>query len=229
MLNLPTWVVSAARVLVIVAVPILLVATPLYIFVNPGFVHHEYGRAGFPPSIRFGDAERRRISNVIVNYLRDRATVSDMAAARSASGEIALRDEEVQHLVDVRGVTDGFFIAHQVALVLGLAAALALWFSTGRARLPGALRRGVWLAGGLIVFVLLFSLVDFDLFFTRFHQVFFSAGSWLFYEDDTLIQLYPLPLWIDAVLKVGATVLALAAAVLGLATILARGAGGAQP
>ena len=33
------------------------------------------------------------------------------------------------------------------------------------------------------------------MFFTRFHQVFFSEGSWLFFEDDTLIQLYPLPLW----------------------------------
>jgi len=223
MLHLPAWLLAIARALVIVAIPIVLVATPLYLFVSPAFVRLEYARPGFPPSSRFQDAERLRLSDVLVNYLRNRATAEDMATMRTDGGAIAMRDEEVQHIVDVRRVTDGFFVAHQVALAAGLLAALALWFWGGRELLPGALRRGVWLTGGLMAMVVLFSLIDFDLFFTRFHQMFFSAGSWLFYEDDTLIQLYPLPFWSFSVLAYGLAVLSLAGLLLGAAALIARG------
>ena len=108
-------------------------------------------------------------------------------------------------------------IAHAVACVLALSAGILLWRSGRRRQIPRLLRRGVWLALGLMALVLVSSLLDFDAFFTRFHQVFFQEGSWVFDEQDTLIQLYPLPLWVDAVLRYTLTILAEALAVLALA------------
>ena len=92
----------------------------------------------------------------------------------------------------------------------------AVWYSARRPMLPLYLRQGVWIAAGLIVFIVVASVLNFDVFFTRFHQMFFSAGSWLFYEDDTLIQLYPLRLWSDAVWKIGVVVALEMAVVYGL-------------
>ncbi len=123
------------------------------------------------------------------------------------SGEIAMRPEEVQHLSDVRIVMDGFFHAQQAAVALALLGALALWYSARRALLGSSLRQGVWITCLLIGFIVIASFLNFDLFFTRFHQLFFTADSWLFYEEDTLIQLYPLALWADAVWKMGVVVL----------------------
>ena len=38
--------------------------------------------------------------------------------------------------------------------------------------------------------------------------MFFTSDSWLFYYEDTLIQLYPLPLWQGAVVHLGVVILA---------------------
>jgi len=95
----------------------------------------------------------------------------------------------------------------RVLAVLGLIAALLLWFARRRERIGHALRRGVAIVGVLVALVLASSLIDFDSFFTLFHGLFFEAGTWTFYAGDTLIQLYPLPFWMNAVLVYGALVL----------------------
>jgi integral membrane protein (TIGR01906 family) len=221
-MTMPNRFAGVARILLIVTIPILLIVTPLFIFVSPSFVRHEYSQRGFPPADRFPPAERQRLSDPILLYLRGRVTVEEMAATRTDAGEIALLPEEVQHLVDVRIVMDGFFVAYRLALLLTALALVALWSAPARAAIPWALRRGVFVCIGLMVFILLFSLMDFDLFFTRFHQMFFSEGTWTFYVEDTLIQLYPLPFWVDAVWKLAVSILAEAAALLLLANVLER-------
>jgi integral membrane protein (TIGR01906 family) len=221
-MNLPNWLLALCRIVITVAVPILIIATPLYIFVTPGYVRHEYGLKGFPPSTRFDDAERLRLSDIIVGYLRGNATLDDMATMRTDEGDIAMRPEEVQHIVDVKVVTDGFFLAHRVALALGLLAAYVLWRASRLVTMGEALRQGLYVIVGLLVFIVLASLVDFEVFFTRFHQIFFQAGTWVFWVDDTLIQLYPLPLWMHAVWKIGVVALIEVAIVYGLTNWLRR-------
>jgi integral membrane protein (TIGR01906 family) len=195
-----------ARALLFITVPLILLLSPLYLFVTNAFVRYEYRQKGFPPSVRFDDLERLRLSATIIGYLRGRNSLQDMAAMRTA-GEVAMRAEEVGHIADVKRVMDGFYVAHGVALLLALSSALVLWFSVRRGTLGPALRRGIWITCGIIALIVGASLIDFETFFTHFHQLFFSADSWLFYEEDTLIQLYPLTLWMDAVWKIGVVVI----------------------
>ncbi|MBM3189766.1 MAG: TIGR01906 family membrane protein [Chloroflexi bacterium] len=218
----PPWLASIAHVILVFAIPVIMVVTPLLVYVSPTWVRYQYGRTGFPPSSRFTLAERLRISDVILHYLHGRATLEQMAAAKTDGGEIALNEDEVQHLVDVKGVTDGFFRAYAVALVLALLCIAALWRSSQRERLPAALRQGVWIICGLMLLILASSLIDFDVFFTRFHQLFFQPGTWVFYVEDTLIQLYPLPFWIDTVWKLAITIMVEGLLVYGAAAGLSR-------
>ena len=222
-MNTPAWLASAAHIALLIAAPVVLIVSPLYLFVTPGFVRHEYGRADFPHANRFSDEERLLISDTILHYLRGRESLEAMASTRTESGETALRDSEVQHLVDVRVVMSAFFRAHSIALILGLACVLLLWHSPRRSSLPLYLRQSIWVSAGLMAAIILISFIDFDLFFTRFHQVFFTAGSWLFYEDDTLIQLYPLAFWGDTVWKIATTILIEAGLMYLLAFTLERG------
>jgi integral membrane protein (TIGR01906 family) len=62
-------------------------------------------------------------------------------------------------------------------------------------------------------------LINFDSLFTEFHRIFFEGDTWLFQTSDTLIRLFPLPLWQDAFIFIGvfSSIMAL---VLGIAGIL---------
>ena len=187
----PRWLASLAHLALVLSVPILVIVTPLLVFITPGISRYEYSRPGFPPSERFNPVERLR-----------------MSAVKTDAGEVALKPDEVQHLVDVKGVVDGFFRAYNIALLLAPLSAILLWNAGRRREICTCLRQGVWIVAGLGLLVLVSSLIDFDMFFTRFHQVFFKPGTWVFYEEDTLIQLYPLPFWIDIVWKLAVAILA---------------------
>jgi integral membrane protein (TIGR01906 family) len=223
-LETPTWLATLARGILLLAIPIILLVTPLHLFVTPQFVQHEYGRRGFPPAERFTPEERSRLSAAILHYLRGQLSVDQLAALSTTGGERALQPREVQHLVDVKRVMDAFFTAHIVALGAALLALAVLWRPPHRPYLPSTLQHGVWLTAGVMGAIILAAALDFEAFFTLFHRLFFAEGSWLFYETDTLIQLYPLPFWVDAVWKLGLTILLEAALLYGVAFRLDRSA-----
>ena len=85
-------------------------------------------------------------------------------------------------------------------IIIGLSVAILGWFlimgQWGSMR--QAFQAGGWVTLGLISGLLIFLLVSFDTLFTRFHELFFSEGSWLFDESSTLIRLFPFVFWRDA-------------------------------
>ncbi len=101
----------------------------------------------------------------------------------------------VSHLADVRQVLRRARVAS--ALV---AAALALWvgWSVARRRFADvglALRAGALTTVIAVGLAVLGALLDFDTFFSAFHGLFFTAGTWTFSYDSLLIQLFPEPFW----------------------------------
>jgi integral membrane protein (TIGR01906 family) len=198
---------TIARYLLMISIPILLVVTPLYLFVQPGFAHWQYGLSGFPSSFRFERAERERLSDANIGLLRGTVSVEELAALQTDSGERAMIDREISHMVDVKLVMDSFFRAHGIAVIAALVAAVYLLWKRQRETIGRGLRDGVLFTAALMVVILVASVVDFNAFFTVFHQLFFTAGSWLFYVEDTLIQLYPLPFWVRAIMLIAPCVL----------------------
>ncbi len=221
-MHIPKWVTFIGRIALLASIPVLLIVSPLYLFVTPGFVRYEYAREGFPASSRFTHEERLRISDSILHYLRGVESVDEMASVRTDGGQVALRDSEVQHLVDVKGVMDAFFAAHAIAIALALVACWFLWRSRQKHLLSNTLQHGLWVTAGLILLVIMSSFIDFDSFFTRFHQLFFTADTWLFYETDTLIQLYPILFWIDAIAKIALSIFLEAGLLYALSALLKR-------
>jgi len=205
-MNAPRWLAALLQGIIVVAVPVVLFFTPLYAFVTPAFVRHEYAQPHVPAAERFTPEERLRLSDAAVGYLRGTVSREALASLRTAEGETAFLAREVEHLVDVKRVIDAMLLVHGVAAVLGLLSVLALWRIGALARISAGLTTGVLLAGGVIVLVVVSALLDFATFFTAFHQLFFTAGTWIFDYRDTLIQLYPIEFWMDAVWKMGAAI-----------------------
>ena len=213
---------TVAHIALVLAVATVLLVSPLLVLFTPAFVRYEYGHPGFPPSMRFANAERLRISDAIMAYIRGSQSREQLAAVVTDGGDVALREREVDHLADVKVVVDGFFAACAIAWIVGLLSVALIWLSPLRRDLPKYVRQGAWVMVALMLLILMASFIDFNVFFTKFHEIFFSDDTWTFYLEDTLIQLYPLPFWVDTVQKLGIAVLAGTALAFVFSLILGR-------
>ena len=203
---------TVARVLVAICLPLTLVLVSVDIIASNAYLRHEYGLRGFPSSESYPPGERLRLAEATLHYLRS-SEDTDYLRQLEYSGESVYNQREVQHLVDVKDVMNDVFLAEKIAIVV---LGLALIWMVGVGKDREAALRSVVLGCSLLWKVALVvgatALVSFNWFFTQFHRLFFKDGTWTFYVTDTLIQLFPLPFWMDATWKIG--VLALGSAAL---------------
>lgn len=184
---------------------------PLLLF-NPWLVGIEQGRQGVPASLATTQAEVERLTSAM---LGDLFLNGDFSVSLDGEAPV-LEPSERSHMRDVGGVVRTLLLLEVGALVVLLLVGRRLRRERGRRGrllLAGAAAIGV-AAGALGLFFAL----AFDTAFTAFHLVFFPQGNWQFSTDSNLIRLFPQPLWFDAALLAGATIVASAV----IAALLAR-------
>jgi len=199
-----SWVITLLIPLALIGLGVRLLLTPLYLQI-------EYNRPDFPPdAYGFTTQDRLRWGLSGVDYLLNGAGIAYLGELKFPDGTPLFDERELSHMQDVKIVTQGFlriWYADVALLVLaGVWAWRAKWFPAYRR----GLRRGGWLTLFLALTVGLIGTVGasgsgdvFWQFFTDFHGLFFQGQSWLFPDSDTLIRLYPLKFWEDAVLYIG--------------------------
>lgn len=187
----------ALRAVVLVCAPLFIVLSNLYVVVTPAFIRFEYTQRIPEPEL-YTQAERLALANATIHYLRSGEPAGYLGGLQ-VRGTPVYNEREISHLVDVKVVMRSAFWVHAITGVLLVLAFAAAW------RLPVE-QRGLTLAIahgclGFLVLVMalsLFAYTNFQTFFYLFHRLFFQGDTWLFSPYDTLIQLFPLQLWIDA-------------------------------
>jgi integral membrane protein (TIGR01906 family) len=203
--------------LITIFVPFALTFLGLRLLLTPVFPQIEYRTPGFPADdYGFTLQDRLHWSTISIDYLVNNADISFLGNLTFPDGSSLFNERELSHMHDVKQVViPVVWIGYAIWF---LVVAFGLWARFGgwwQEYLRG-LRRGGWLTLGLVVVLGAFAATSFWQFFTIFHELFFSGGSWLFLYSDTLIRLFPLPFWEDAFLfagvldVVGGLVLALA-------------------
>lgn len=186
------------QILVILLLPPALLALALRLAATSILVRWEYQRPGFPPDpYGLSTPERIRLAEACLNYLLTDAGIERLA-------EISLEDrpafslKELAHMEDVKRVLWALWGTGTVSglLVLSGTIALAVRPQTRRRALL-ALLEGSLLTVVLVAAAGLLMLLGWDTFFTGFHGLFFSPGSWTFAYSDTLLRLYPERFWMD--------------------------------
>jgi integral membrane protein (TIGR01906 family) len=133
-------------------------------------------------------------------------------------------DDEYSHMSDVRRVFDGAklgVIGGIVVIIVRLQRARA----RGSAEMWRLVRGGTIAAGAGVVLIGLIAVFAFEPLFLAFHYVFFPQGNFLFDPaTSNLVRLYPDWYWEGMTARVGASFIALALALAGLATVRLRGA-----
>ena len=203
-MKLPTllsYLVSLATPLVLIGLALRILLTPLYYTVEynmPYFPADEYG---------FTKEDRLKWAKPSVEYLVNSADISYLGDLKFDNGTPIYGKAELSHMHDVKNVVQGalkvWYFSIAVLILLAILAQRNGWmplYLTG-------LRRGGWWMIGLAVTLgfiagagILLNPDIFWNFFAWFHSLFFEGDSWLFYYSDTLIRLFPIRFWQDAVI-----------------------------
>lgn len=193
------------RLFLTLAVPVLLTLASVRIVMSPLFLQLEYNRPGFPNDIYgFTREDRLHYAPFAVNYLLNGEEIDYLGSLTFADGSPLYTARELQHMVDVKIVTQAAFLF--LAALLVITALLGVWLwrdSDRRVVLYQGLFNGAVLTLGLIAMIVVGAVIAWDVFFTTFHQLFFAQGTWIFQFSDTLIRLFPEQFWFDAALTIG--------------------------
>ncbi len=186
-----------------VILPYILLMNAILIVFTKSFLEHEYRLPDFPADpYGFTLEERIEYGNASVDYITsfesDETADAKYAALKMKDGTQLFNERELSHMKDVRVV----FKNARLALFIMVAFVLCtLWLTCHKVdALPGLCNALLWGGGlslGLMGVILVLILTGFDSFFTTFHSIFFSSGTWLFWETDSLIRLFPEKLWVD--------------------------------
>ena len=190
-------ILTIARILIVLSVPVFLLLTNLYIFMTPTFLRYEYGKADFPPAPGFTDEERLVVANTAIHYLRSDAGI-EMLGDLEGEGEALFNERELAHMVDVKVVTRQAFLAHGLlGLLIAFSLGVLLVLQNAQPQVSTSLLQGSLVTVALLLALIALVYLSFDWFFTQFHLAFFEGDSWLFAYSDTFIRLYPQRFWRD--------------------------------
>jgi integral membrane protein (TIGR01906 family) len=201
---MPALLPRLAGGLATVLVPIVLVFLGIRLLLTDLFLQIEYCLPGFPADpYGFTLQDRLEYAGLSLRYLNTNAGISLLGDLTFPDGSPLFNARELSHMQDVKNILrPAMGVGLGLTLVLVLLLLLAWRFRWLPVLLRG-IRRGGWVAVGLVATLAILGVFSFWQFFTVFHSLFFEGDSWLFLYSDTLIRLFPMRFWQDAFLIVG--------------------------
>jgi integral membrane protein (TIGR01906 family) len=197
------WGIAASWIATLL-IPLVLLFLGLRLLASEFFLDVEYRLPNFPEDT-YGFTQEERLENakLCLQYLTTNADIRLLSEQAFPDGSPLFNTRELSHMEDVKAVfmpvaNIGFGLT---LLLFGLL--LVAQRRPWRADVIAGIRRGGWLTVGLVTAIGLFAVIGFWQFFTVFHGLFFSEGTWMFLYSDTLIRLFPLRFWQDVFLFAG--------------------------
>jgi len=191
----PGWL-SAARIVLQVLIPVILVLTSVRMLMTDSFVRFNYAIPGFPED-RYGFTEEDRLLHapIALEYLLNDAGVEFLGDQRFEDGSPVYNARELGHMEDVKDVTRAALKVWRIGLLAVLALSVALWRVAGTQFLWETWQGGAKLTAIIMLILLVGLIAAFSVLFVLFHQVFFDPDTWTFLFSDTLIRLFPQRFW----------------------------------
>lgn len=196
--------ISVTRFLIALSIPLFLLTSAIRIvFITP-FMDYEYNRPGFPPDqFGFSTADRMKYGKLSLDYLFTNAGIDTLANAKLADGSPLYNERELSHMADVKTVLHLRATIWWISLAILVLGGLWAWRAGWLSRYFRSISTGGWVTLGLVAAIFLGVVTSFDWFFTQFHHLFFKGDTWLFNYSDSLIRLFPIPLWQDGFIAMG--------------------------
>jgi integral membrane protein (TIGR01906 family) len=190
--------------------PLALIGLALRILLTPIFYTIEYNLPYFPADeYGFTKADRLKWAPFAVDYLINNEDISYLGNLKFEDGSALYNERELSHMHDVKEVIQGSVRVWYISLATLIILFITFYKQNWLREYLLALSRGGWwmifLALSLAFVAGAGILLNPDIFwtfFSGFHAIFFEGDSWLFYYSDTLIRLFPIRFWQDAVIAI---------------------------
>ncbi len=196
---------AIARILLVIAVPVIIVTVSVRLLINPLYPQIEYSLPGFPPdSYGFTPQERLHWATISFNFIWSSNDISYFNQFKLADGAPLYNDRELSHMQDVKVLADKMVIVMAAVAAFILVAGVVAWQVKSLKAYFTVLSQGGWLMLVIVALILLGVAFAFNWLFTEFHRIFFTGNSWLFYYSDTFIRLFPIQFWQDLFIVIGA-------------------------
>ena len=191
----PGWL-AAARIVLQVLIPVILVLTSVRMLMTDSFVRFNYAIPGFPED-RYGFTEEDRLHHapIALEYLRNDAGVEFLGDQRFEDGSPVYNTRELGHMEDVKEVTRAALNVWRIGLLVAGLLSVVLWRVAGSQFLWETWQGGAKLTAIIMLVLLVGLIAAFSVLFVGFHQVFFDPDTWTFLFSDTLIRLFPQRFW----------------------------------
>jgi integral membrane protein (TIGR01906 family) len=196
------WVIT-------IVIPLFLIMTGIRLLLHPLFLDYQYHRPGFPPDpYGFTVEDRLHWGKLSLDYLVNDADISFLADLEFEDGTPIYNQRELDHMHDVKVLVQQMLVAWWIVGIGLVGMGFWAWRSGWLRSFWSSIARGGFLTVAILVGILLLVMVSFNALFTAFHRIFFEGDTWIFLYSDTLIRLFPLPLWQDAFIFMGVFALA---------------------
>jgi integral membrane protein (TIGR01906 family) len=190
--------------IVTILVPLAILMLAVRLLLTPFFLEIEYRMPGFPlDAYGFNMQDRLQWSKPSVEYLVNAEGIKFLADLKFADGQQIYNERELSHMADVKAVVQNLLNIWYIDLILLLVLGALAWQGNWMTDYLREVQRGGLLTAALLVLLAVFASISFWQFFAWFHSLFFSGDSWLFEYTDTLIRLFPIRFWQDAVAYIG--------------------------
>lgn len=185
------------------------------------FYADEYRKLNTAQEIGMSEEDLGRATETLLDYLTDKRKDLDVTAVIKGQEREVFNEREKAHMVDVKALYQGAVLAGNLLLAAGVV--FMVWMLLLKKRRRAAL--GGYLVGNGVFFVLLagiglFAALDFNVFWTGFHQIFFTNDLWLLNPStDILIMMVPGQFFFDLVMRIAIASLLTIGALFAAATL----------
>ena len=183
----------------------LIIAVFLGCFRFYGFNHSFYKKEFSKLDVYGNVPDADSLSQRVIDYFQGGAQLEEF------------NEREQSHMKDVKDIIDSFigFFYVSLALLFG-----SLFLISRKDIKKLLLISGT--AGILGFFVILLMSLNFGIFFDLFHKLLFEAGTWYFYNDDLIINLFPPEFFFDIFFSIIRMLLAASLILVGIGLFLPK-------
>jgi len=201
---------------------VILVSSFQLVVFNKDFYHKQYAKLNTAKSIGISESDLNKATDVLLDYIIDKRPDINVLVEVEGSPTLMFNQREVDHMVDVKNI----FVAVNTIKYIGIIYILIFVFSIFR---ESKKLNSQYIKFALKIYMIIFgalgfyALIDFNGFWTAFHQVLFTNDLWLLDpRTDRMILMFPEPFFNALVMRVLGTFIFVFAVMYVCASILER-------
>jgi integral membrane protein (TIGR01906 family) len=202
--DLVDWLRGLVSVAFVLLLPMLIIGTSVRtVFTDRDFILSGFRDNQVATTTGLDDPQLQRIADAFVAYFQQPPGPLQMQVTAFGQSRPLFNDREVAHMLDVQALVQ-FFLRMQLvaAAAVVVRVVIAVVVDQNGALLGREMLISVGLMLAALAIVGAMALIDFDSFWTLFHQIAFRNGDWQFDPNrDYLIMLFPEPFWFAGTLR----------------------------